>query len=90
MLIYVLICKFTSNQIFTHLPSAAGPRAEDLPLLWQEGTAQQRAFAVGTAKTFFSCVPVLPIICHLALVNTFCKMGKNINAISECDQTDLL
>ena len=56
--------------LVTDLPSTAGPWAEDLPLLWQEGTAQQGALATGTAETFLSCVPVLPIIRHLTLVNT--------------------
>lgn len=48
----------------------------DLTLLWQERTSQQRVLAVGTAEAFFSCMPVLPIICHLALVNPFNRTEK--------------
>lgn len=73
----IMLYSFIHSFLATDLPSTAGPWAEDLPLLWQEGTAQQGALATGTAETFLSCVPVLPIIRHLTLVNTFGKMWKS-------------
>lgn len=57
--------------LVTHLSSAAGPRAEDLPLFGQEGAAQQGALAPGAAETLLGGVPVLPVIRHLALVDAF-------------------
>lgn len=72
-----------SHLLVSYLSSTAGPWAEDLSLLWQEGAAQQRAFAASTAKTFFSCMPVLPVICHLALVNAFVRHTTLIHNIPE-------
>lgn len=51
-------------------PQTAGARAEDLPLFGQERTTKQRAFTAGTTEAAFGGVPVLPIIRHLALINS--------------------
>ena len=50
-------------------PQAAGPRAEDLALLGQEGASQQGVLAAGAAEATFGGVPVLPVVRHLPLVD---------------------
>jgi len=51
------------------ITDAAGPGAEDLPLLGQEGPSQQGLLALRAAEAGLGGVPVLAIIRHLALVD---------------------
>ena len=52
------------------LAQGAGPGAEDEPPTGEEGAPQQRQTAAGAAETRLCCVPVLALVCHLALVYT--------------------
>lgn len=53
------------------LTQRAGPGAEDEPRSREEGTSQQGESTAGAAETRLHGVPVLTLICHLALVNTY-------------------
>lgn len=50
--------------------NTAGPGAEDLPLLGQEGPSQQGLLALRAAEAGLGGMPVLAVIRHLALVDT--------------------
>lgn len=60
---------------------AAGPRAEDLALLGQEGLPQQGLAAAGAAEAGVSGMPVLAFVGHLALVDAW--MGGTRQDIQE-------
>lgn len=60
------------------IADAAGPGAEDLPLLGQERPSQQRLLALCAAEAGLSGVPVLAIVRHLALVDTLRGKMHNV------------
>jgi hypothetical protein len=61
-----------SMDVFTQ---ATGFWAINLTLFGKEGTSQQRGFTLGTGKARFCGMPVLPIVGHLSMVNTYFEKG---------------
>lgn len=53
------------------LPSTTGPWAEYLALLWEEWPSQKRLLTMSTAETGLCSMPVLAVVGHLTLVNSW-------------------